>query len=80
MQDELGKLLHSKSTPETLKQKDFDPRGQYKAVVDAVQAAGSGELGYFRIELDSTRSEYVVVIVDTSHNRLVGLKALSVES
>jgi hypothetical protein len=64
-----------------ISQKDFDPRGQYKTVIDAVkQEVGDGDLGYFQVDLDKTRSEYFVVGVDVKHGRIVGLKALSVES
>jgi len=61
-------------------QKDFDPQGQYKAVVDAVKQAGNGEVGFFKAELDHTRVQYVVISVDTEHKRIVGLKALAIES
>lgn len=60
---------------------DFDPRGQYKSVVDAVKkATGKNEVQVFRVELDGTRSEVWVVGVDESGDRIVGLKALVVES
>jgi len=57
-----------------------DPRGQYKDVVDAVKKAGDGEVGYYEVQLDATRTEYFVVSVDGKGKRLVGLKALSVQS
>jgi hypothetical protein len=52
----------------------------YKKVIDAVKKASSGALGYFSIELGGTRSEYFVVGVDKRGNRLVGLKAVVVQS
>lgn len=77
--DELSKLVGKEVMK--ISQKDFDPRGQYKSVTDAVkQEIGGGDLGFFQVELDRTRSEYFVVGVDAKHRRIVGLKALSVES
>lgn len=61
-------------------EKDFDPRGQYKSVVEAVRQAGHGQVRVFRVEHGRTRAEYYVVSVDEQEGRLVGLKALSVES
>ena len=64
-----------------ISQKEFDPRGQYKTVIDAVKhEVGDEDVGFFQVELDRTRSEYFVVGVDSKHGRIVGLKALSVES
>ncbi|KAF2497614.1 hypothetical protein BU16DRAFT_525257 [Lophium mytilinum] len=77
--DELGKLL-SHDEVESVGEKEFDPKGQYKSVLDAVKKAGSGEVGVFRVEHGSTRAEYYVVSVDAKEGRLVGLKALAVES
>jgi len=57
-----------------------DPRGQYKSVVDAVKKAGSGDVGFYEVALDATRTEYFVVSVDAKGKRLVGLKALAVQS
>jgi hypothetical protein len=49
--------------------------------VDAVKkAAGKEDVKVFRVELDGTRSEVWVVGVDESGERIVGLKALVVES
>ena len=54
---------------------------QYKSVVEAVGKAGSnGEVKVFRVELGGTRAEYYVVAVDADEGRVVGLKALCVES
>ena len=75
---ELGDLVGKDA--EELSEKDFDPRGQYKAVIKAVKDAGSEDVGFFKVKLDRTRSEYLVVSVDSKHGRLVGLKALAIES
>jgi arginine/ornithine N-succinyltransferase beta subunit len=45
-----------------------------------VKKAGSGDVKVFRVEIDKTRAEYYVVTVDEKEGRVVGLKALSVES
>ncbi|KAF2668310.1 hypothetical protein BT63DRAFT_425634 [Microthyrium microscopicum] len=76
--DEFGKLVGE--TVESIKQKDFDPRGQYKKVIDAVKKAGDGDVSFFRAELDSTRVQYLIVSLDSKNNKLVGLKALAIES
>jgi len=59
---------------------EFDPRGQYEKVIDAVKSVGTGELGFYAVDLDKTRSEYYVVILDKGKERLVGLKAVVVQS
>ena len=61
-------------------EKEFDPQGQYKKVIDAVKKAGSGKVSVFKVEHGSTRSEYYVVSVDSKEGKVVGLKALAVES
>ena len=53
---------------------------QYRKVIDAVKAAGNGDVKVFKVQIDGTRAEYYVVAVDEKDGRLVGLKALSVES
>lgn len=63
---------------EEVKNKSFE--SQYKKVIDAVKQAGSGDVKVFKVEIDGTRAEYYVVAVDEKEGRVVGLKALSVES
>lgn len=63
---------------EEVKEKGFET--QYKGVFDAVKKAGNGEAKVFRVDLEGTRAEYYVVSVDKQEKRIVGLKALSVES
>jgi hypothetical protein len=65
---------------EKIDEKAFDPRGQYSSVVRAVKDAGDGPVAFFKVQHDGTRIEYLVVSVDAGNKRLVGLKALSVES
>ena len=63
---------------EEVTEKGFET--QYKKVVDAVKKAGDGEVKVFRVELEGTRAEYYVVSVGKERGKIVGLKALSVES
>lgn len=59
---------------------DFDPRGQYKEVVDAVKSAGDGDVKVYRLEFSSTRAVYFIITLAEGGTKLVGLKAESVES
>jgi len=75
--DDLKKLIGSDKVEE-VKGTGFE--SQYKKVVDAVKQAGDGKVQVFRVELQGARAEYYVVTVDEKEGRLVGLKALAVES
>jgi len=75
--DDLSELLGGKDVEE-VKIKGFET--QYKKVLDAVKSAGDGKVKVFRVRIDGTRSEYWVVGVDGEERRVVGLKALGVES
>lgn len=62
---------------------DWDRNGQYKDIVDAVSKAGKGnDVRVYRIVKDSSRVEYFVVTRqgDGKNARLVGVKALAIES
>lgn len=62
---------------------DWDRKGQYKEVIDAVREAGKGnDVRVYRIAKDNSRVEYFVVTRagDGKNARLVGVKALSIES
>lgn len=72
------KKLLGRDQVEEVKEKGFET--QYKKVIDAVKKAGSGQVKVFRVELEGTRAEYYVVSVDKEGGKVVGLKALSVES
>ena len=78
--DEFAKLLSHDSDVSSRDEKEFDPQGQYKKIVDAVKKAGSKDVSIFRVEHGSTRAEYYVVSLDKKGGRIVGLKALAVES
>jgi hypothetical protein len=78
--DELKELLGHDTSVEHISEKEFDPRGSYKQVIGAVKTATGGKVGIFKVELGGTRTEYFVVGVDEEKKRVVGLKALAVES
>lgn len=77
---QLKELIGHDSEVSSLSEKEFDPRGQYKSVIEAVKKAGSDKASFFRVEHGSTRAEYYVVSVNAKEKKLVGLKALAVES
>ncbi|TEY74830.1 hypothetical protein BOTCAL_0069g00270 [Botryotinia calthae] len=58
---------------------EWDPQGQYKQIVQAVRDASKGsDVRVYRVSGEGARVEYWVVGVEGG--RLVGAKALSVES
>ncbi|EKD17050.1 hypothetical protein MBM_04627 [Drepanopeziza brunnea f. sp. 'multigermtubi' MB_m1] len=58
---------------------EWDPQGQYKDVVDATrESANGGDVRVYMIARDGPRVEYWVVGVEGG--RLVGVKALAIES
>jgi predicted aspartyl protease len=76
--DNLKELLGGDKDVEEVKGSSFEK--QYKKVVDAVRGAGNGDVKVFKVQIDGTRAEFYVVAVDEKEGRVVGLKALSVES
>ncbi|KAF2005300.1 hypothetical protein P154DRAFT_542924 [Amniculicola lignicola CBS 123094] len=76
----LKKLLNHSDDVTSLSEKEFDPQGQYAKVLEAVKKAGNGKVGIFKVEGEGTRSEVYVVSVDEEGGKVVGLKALVVES
>ncbi len=71
---------------EEMSVEEFDPRGEYGEVIEAVRKAGgdgSGkeEVKCFRLEGErKSRVFYYVVGLDGKVGRLVGVRAVSVES
>ena len=66
-------------TVEELSTKDFDPKGQYKGVMDAVkEEAGGAEVKVFRVETGKARAEYWVV--GLHEGKVMGVRASAVES
>lgn len=64
---------------EELSLKDFDPRGEYKDVIDEVKdVAEDGEVKAYRVARGKTRAEYFVVGLNSG--MIVGVRADAVES
>lgn len=65
---------------EELSIQDFDPRGEYKDIIQRVEQAGRGNKKpkVFRVETSSTRAEYYILTVGDS--MLIGVVAKAVES
>ena len=76
--EQLKTLLSHNAEVEELGLEKWDPKGQYKEVVDTVKKVVSGEVSVFRVELSGAREEYYVVGV--KDGKVLGVKALSVES
>ena len=58
---------------------DWDTRGQYRDVIDAVRQASRGnDVRVYKVVRDRTRVEYWVVT--SEEGKVVGVKALAVES
>lgn len=76
--EQLKTLLGHDGEVEEISLKEWDPKGSYGTVVEAVKKAGSGGVRVFRVQLQGTRTEYYVI--SASEGKVVGLKALSVES
>ena len=83
-------MLQHQQSIEQISQGDFDPRGQYTEVIDAVKQVSSGggsssggdckEVGFYKAVLDHSRIQYLVLGLDAENCRLVGLVALAIES
>lgn len=58
---------------------DWDKKGRYTKVIEAVRQATEGnDVRVYRVPKDATRAEYWIISV--SGGRAVGVKALSIES
>ncbi|KAL8940169.1 MAG: hypothetical protein Q9216_002957 [Gyalolechia sp. 2 TL-2023] len=79
-ENELAGLIGHDSEVSSMSTKEFDPRGQYTEVLQAVEKAGDGKSRIFRIGHGKTRIEYYVIGLDREKKRVVGLKAKAVES
>lgn len=58
----------------------WDIRGNYKDIVDAVATASGNAVRVYRVEGSGSRVEYFVVGLDTNERKVVGVKVLSIES
>lgn len=65
-----------------LEVEEFDPRGEYGEVVEKTREAieGAGDVKIFTVEAGRSRVVYFVVGLDGERRRLVGVRAVSVES
>ena len=74
-----AELVGHDGSVEELSVKDFDPKGQYKGVLDAVrEEVGGAEVKVFRVETGNARAEYWVVGVHAG--KVMGVRASAVES
>lgn len=78
--DEFCDLIGHRSEVTTLTVEEFDPKGQYRDVLQAVEEAGDGKVRVYRIDHGRTRAEYYVVGFDRKGQKVVGMKAKAVES
>ena len=78
--DEIKNLVGHGSDVSTLNTEEFDPQGQYKDVLRAVEEAGDGKARVFRLDHGRTRAEYYLISLDMRSQRIVGFKAKAVES
>jgi hypothetical protein len=62
----------------SLSVEDWDPRGDYKEVVEAVKKSGKGDVTVYRTSR-GTRTDYYVV-VNNGKGALVGVMATGIES
>jgi len=78
--DEFASLIGHKGEVEEAKEDDFDPQGQYEKVVGAVKKVGSSSIKFYRVEHGGTRTEWYVVSLDKKGGKIVGMKAVAVQS
>lgn len=77
---EFRELIGHKSNVSTLSLDEFDPRGNYKDIFEAVENSAGGKSSVYRVEHGRTRAEYYIIGIDKKDKRIVGLKAKAVES
>lgn len=81
--EEFAQVIKEGNRMEELGMEDFDPRSEYKDVVEAVReaAGGQSQVKCFRAEGGkSTQVFYYAVALESAAGRLVGVRAVSVES
>ena len=77
---EVAHLAGAKETAvEKISMDDFDPRGQYKEVIKAVEQASKGEVTAWKVGQSSTRVEYWLLGL-SGDGHVVGARAKAVES
>lgn len=82
---EFAKLIHhwdaENAQVDIMDPVDWDSDGQYANIIDAVSEATRGnDVRVYRVARDLTRAEYWVISRDDKEGRIVGVKALGVES
>jgi hypothetical protein len=60
--------------------KEFDGKGEYTDIVQAVKAAGDGSVTVFRVEYGKSRVQYFVVSLGEKREKVVGVAVKAVES
>ena len=60
--------------------KTFDPQGQYKDVLEVVEQVGDGKVRIFQVQHGQSRVEYYIVGLDGKGGKVVGLKAIAIET
>ena len=63
---------------EELSVEDFDPRGEYKEIIQRVEQAGKKGVKVFRVQASSTKVEYYILTV--GERNLIGVVTKAVES
>ncbi|KAI1136726.1 hypothetical protein F5Y05DRAFT_102450 [Hypoxylon sp. FL0543] len=86
-EEEFASLIHhpdpSNAQIEIQDPADWDPQGQYKSILDAVEKVGKGnDVRVYRVPKGGVKAEYWVVTAEGkgANAKLVGAKALAVES
>ncbi|MCJ1288636.1 hypothetical protein MMC34_000164 [Xylographa carneopallida] len=79
-ENDFAGLIGHKAEVSTLSTRDFDPKWEYKEVMEAVEKAGDGKVRIFRVEMGSTRVWYYVVGWEKEAGKVVGVRAQAVES
>ena len=59
---------------------DFDPHNRYQKIISLVKEARNGTAVIFKVQDSETRANYYIISLDEKGSRLVGLKAMAVES
>ena len=77
---EFASLINHKGSVSTLPMKDFDPKGHYGDVIEAVEKAGNGKASVFRVDEGGSRVQYWVLGLDKREGKVVGMRARAVES
>ncbi|KAG8531070.1 uncharacterized protein KY384_004427 [Bacidia gigantensis] len=75
---EFGELIEHNGEVEKTATKQFDPRGQYGEVLEAVEQASESDVVVFRVQHQGTRAEYY--LVGLAKGKIVGFKVLAIES